>query len=171
MSASSLRRRRHGWGRARISAPPLVPLTLARPGARLAPRGRRGARLAVGLRVRWVVALTDLLPRRGPRSGEDVQERSLVLHDLPRDLLERPTEAHLHGQAPGGCVPVLRDRLQLGGALPGPGRPPLGVLRRPFFRGYAGEGPCPADRLDPINHAEYPPRVPRVLAVVTRGTS
>ena len=76
--------------RARISAPPLVPLTLARPGARLAPRGRRGTRPAVGLRVRWVVALTDLLPRRGPRSGEDVQERSLVLHDLRRDLLERP---------------------------------------------------------------------------------
>ena len=33
----------------------------------------------------------------------------------------------------------------------------------------ASEGPCPADRLDPINHAEYPPRVPRVLAVVNQG--
>ena len=97
------------------------------------------------------------------------QERRLVLHDLRRDLLERPTEAHLHGQAPGGCIPVLRDRLQLGGALPGPGRPPLGVLRRPFLRGYAGEGPGPADRLNPINHAEYPPRGPRVLTVVNQG--
>ena len=67
---------------------------------------------------------------------------------------------YLHGQAPGGCVPVLRDRLQLGGALPGPGRPPLGVL--PPGGGPQGPGPGYGPSLDepalPMEyHEESPP--------------